>query len=334
MNRFLSLSTRDVSRHRAFVYGFAAMWVLFFHMVFSFPSDAVYFPIRWVKVSGNCGVDVFCLLSGMGLYRSFSRDEKIMAFYGRRFVRVFLPAFIIIAYNAARLAGSGGIMEYMGRLTVLGYWAGASVLWYAPFILAMYLIYPALYHIQKKNSRLLWVVLLACLAFPAGAKIAAPEWAAHVEKAISRIPAFVIGCMLAPMLNEDREISIKWWPALIVPYAALRLAGTRLTDRYSYIFLAAFMIILMVKIAGFIAQKRPLHFVYKIFAFMGGISLEVYLFQERVREWVKPWGNLWQEWNELKLDMVTLIFTIILAVVLQKLCGMLIETFTKTKVPE
>lgn len=334
MNSIFTLSTRSISRHRTFIYGFAAMWILLFHMLFEIPGGAAFAPLRWIKDSGNCGVDIFCLLSGMGLYYSFRRDEKILPFYGRRFSRVFLPAFIIIALNAALKGGAeAGIMNYLGRISVLGFWGGANVLWYAPFILAMYIIYPAIYHIQKKNAKLLWLVLAAALVFPVAAKIVLPGWANHVEKAISRIPAFIIGCMLAPALNEERTFSIKLSALILVPYVALQFVNYRILDRYSYIFLAAFMIIFLTKAAEFIASKNYLHVIYRITAFMGGVSFELYLLQQRVADWMHTKGNLWQEWNAMKLDMVTLIFTIILAVVLQKLCQLLTAQFKKTNIP-
>lgn len=333
MGKRFSLPMGLVSRHRAFIYGFAAMWVLLFHMDFHCPEGLIFAPLRWIKNTGNCGVDIFCLLSGMGLYRSFAKDEKVAAFYARRFSRVFLPAFIVIALNAA-LRSDGGIADYLGRISVLGYWAGAPVLWYAPFILTMYLIYPIFYHINKRASRGMRLVLACALIFPVAAKFAAPEWAAHVEHAISRVPAFVIGCMLAPRIKDETKINILWMPLLLLPYAALQLTGYRLAERYSYIFLAAFMIVALVKIAEAFTRGKLRRTAYKFMAFMGGMSLELYLLQERVMSWVKPMGNLGLEWNALKHDVVSLIFTVVLAAALKQLCNLLITQFARAEAPQ
>ena len=45
---------------------------------------------------GNCFVDVFLVLSGIGLYYSFSRDRSIIQFYKKR-LRRLLPTYLIIA---------------------------------------------------------------------------------------------------------------------------------------------------------------------------------------------------------------------------------------------
>ncbi|MCD7815569.1 MAG: acyltransferase, partial [Bacteroides sp.] len=44
---------------------------------------------------GNCGVDAFLILSGIGLYCSYTKDPSIIRFYRKRGLRVVIPYLII-----------------------------------------------------------------------------------------------------------------------------------------------------------------------------------------------------------------------------------------------
>ena len=72
------ISLGALSRHRALLYGFAAAWILLFHMHFQLPNHPALIPLQWFKASGNAGVEMFLLLSGFGLYGSMSRDGSVL----------------------------------------------------------------------------------------------------------------------------------------------------------------------------------------------------------------------------------------------------------------
>ncbi len=146
------ISLGALSRHRALLYGFAAAWILLFHMHFQIPNHPALIPLQWFKASGNAGVEMFLLLSGFGLYGSMSRDGSVLSFYRRRFSRVFLPSFIVVAVYYGLIATSSS--SYVLKLTILPYWLGMRMFWYPPFILGMYLLYPLIFHLQKRCPRL------------------------------------------------------------------------------------------------------------------------------------------------------------------------------------
>ena len=72
------ISLSALSRHRPLLYGFAAAWILLFHMQFQLPNHTALIPLKWFKVSGNAGVEMFLLLSGFGLYGSMSREGSVL----------------------------------------------------------------------------------------------------------------------------------------------------------------------------------------------------------------------------------------------------------------
>lgn len=75
---------KQIIKYRTAVMGFAALWIMFFHegMVLYFSNPLLYNLERFVKKTGFAGVDIFLLLSGMGLVYAIQK-ESIPYFYYR-----------------------------------------------------------------------------------------------------------------------------------------------------------------------------------------------------------------------------------------------------------
>ena len=106
-------------------------------------------------------------------------------------------------------------------------------------------------------------------------------------------------------------------------------------NRYSYIFLAAFVIGVFTLIAPLFTRGAIRRFVYRSMAFLGGLSLEVYLIQVRLSNLLREY-DLYASGREdlFKLEIFNTIATIVLAVLLRGLCRTLIREFTNEKIPE
>ena len=80
-----------LSKYRSELMGLAALWVMLFH---AFQLNIGFAPLRLLKSFGYAGVDIFVLLSGMGLCMSFvKRDgEPLRTYFLRRAGRI-LPAY-------------------------------------------------------------------------------------------------------------------------------------------------------------------------------------------------------------------------------------------------
>ena len=72
MNKRL-FGLQDVSGARNFIYGAAIVWIVFFHSGFSLKTNL----FETIKSYGDCGVEIFFLLSGICLFYSYSKDENI-----------------------------------------------------------------------------------------------------------------------------------------------------------------------------------------------------------------------------------------------------------------
>lgn len=84
-------------KYRKFLMGFAALWILMTHEWQIVTNETSFFFVteNFIKRIGFCGVDIFLLLSGMGLYYSLEKNP-VSRFYYNRLKRVIFP-FIIMA---------------------------------------------------------------------------------------------------------------------------------------------------------------------------------------------------------------------------------------------
>ena len=86
------MSWKSLSKFRSEIMGLACLWVMLHHNVFDWPNALE--PLERFALYGNLGVDIFLLLSGVGLYYAWSKKPKLGDFYARRFVRVLVPYLI------------------------------------------------------------------------------------------------------------------------------------------------------------------------------------------------------------------------------------------------
>ena len=82
-----------LSKYRSELMGVAMLWVMFFH---AFDLNMGHPLLEWFRAAGFGGVDIFILLSSMGLAMSLSRREQdYSSFMARRAGRI-LPAYYIV----------------------------------------------------------------------------------------------------------------------------------------------------------------------------------------------------------------------------------------------
>lgn len=340
------LTLADVRRHRQALYGFAALWIMLNHMTYS-PPGAAMEPVRLFKIFGVCGVEMFVLLSGFGLHGSIERSASVGAFYKKRFARVFAVAFLIgaVAFGLEE----GGVLRYGAQLTFFSYWLGVGSFWYVPFILTMYLLYPAVYALQQKNPRTLWLLLGLSLIPAVGVCLMDNGWADVTRRGVCRIPVFLLGCIAAPHVN--RGASVPRWaiPASLAASAALLLPASRMyggafgafpnayffVRTLGYTCLGAFVILALTGLFRRLVRCGAGRFVYRLLALCGGVSLEIYLLFNYVEGlllahpvYASGGGSM------IKLELLAALLTVIASLLAARLCRFLMDAFERTTVPE
>lgn len=196
-----------ICKWRAELMGAAILWVVLFHAGFQFRG--VFFDT--VQAIGYGGVDIFFLLSGIGLYYSLKKSDELLLFYKRRARRIF-PSYLpfILIWCIYMLHGSSYPGDTIARIVVgnlfmTGWVAdiGLQFNWYVQVIFWVYLLAPLFYKMIVAATKkwhygviLLWALLLG-VAF----------WCDDNHLlGVSRLPVFLLGMMWAHAGNaSDKE---------------------------------------------------------------------------------------------------------------------------------
>ena len=219
-----------LSKYRTELYGFSILWIMIFHgnavchvtYFHRFPAlNALDRIIAW----GNMGVEVFILLAGISAYYSFSRDADILSFYKKRMKRLFFPVLLICCpYWLLQLtSGKIGISKFLLDITLLRFWVtGDQQIWFVSTIALFYLLFPGIYYMFLK--RCIWkktddqqtevtvssfAALIENLIVVAGLIFIVyrflPDYYALVEIGINRLPIFLLGIWMGPLVMQDKS---------------------------------------------------------------------------------------------------------------------------------
>lgn len=188
--------------------GIAALWIFHLHCGLLFCTRASSIVLReldwFLKTDGYCGVDIFFILSGFGLYYSMLKNPATKDFLLRRVVRVY-PAYFLMCCLSAFLY-DWSIQTLLGNLLFLRFWFVNiySAFWFIPAILTLYLLFP-LYYRLLVGSRHPVIITLLLSVVPGVLSIllrhcSRPDLLAFINK----IPAFLLGALLGRLSCQRR----------------------------------------------------------------------------------------------------------------------------------
>lgn len=280
------------SRHRGFLMGFAAVMIVIFHGRYfvELSSDIgilnAVFNLLW---QFNIGVEIFLLLSGIGLYFSFeSKNVNFKQYYMKRLLNVYLISLIVdlpyVIYSSVFIEKRSVLTGFLEWTKLLNWNGKAELSWYVAFIMVMYAIYPLIYKLMKKLEKskfeLLAVAAFCSLFFVLC--IALNYFFPNVygiRTALTRVPVFIIGCYLGKFVYHKCQYSNGLYIACIIG-VIMWMILTNITDslmvrRVCHSLLSVALCVILISIADFLKSK--VNFIYKFFDFLGSMSLELYL---------------------------------------------------------
>ena len=204
-----------ISKHRNALFGISILWIVIFHShgygvwLGSLGKMNI---INLLVLYGNVGVDIFLLLSGMGLYFSFKKNEQIIPFIKRRLIRVLPPVFIIwgVVWGVRFLILTPSLQAFLQRILLMRFWLkNDGQIWFVNFILVLYLLYPIIYHylFDKKHALARVLIAIGCVfVFNFALQYAYPAFWRYAEIAFTRIPITLFGCYLGKMIYEKKKL--------------------------------------------------------------------------------------------------------------------------------
>lgn len=287
-----------IMKYRYAIMGIATIWIFIFHTwipVFYNPSNGftefVHNAEEYFRIIGYCGVDIFLLLSGMGLTYAIKRGS-LARFYYRRIRRVFLP------YLAAALIrwpiDQWSVREFFENATGLSFFIKHihTFCWFVPAIITLYLAFPLYYKLLSKAKSKLLFTSLAITVWFLLTLLVYGHMRYDLYGFTNRIPVFLIGIYFGELSKEPKKITFtkKHYLAVIAAF----IAGLFLAYMYNFrdfeivipggkavvpnILISVSVSFLVAKVLAMLERSLPkLGRVFnEAFSFWGKMSLEMY----------------------------------------------------------
>lgn len=291
-----------LSGFRGAIMGLAAIWILIFHewiQLSTTPPEGGFDLIsnleRYIKAIGFCGVDIFLMLSGIGLTFAIKKDS-LGKFYYRRLRRILLPFLTVAVIRWLTEHWETGI--FFGNITGWRFYTVSmySFLWFVPAICTLYLLFPLYYKLfQKAGNKTLFTLgtigiwMILTLLFR-------DKMRNDLFGFTNRIPVFLIGVLFGWMTQNRKDIvftaqtwitiaitallgfylaflaNFRGW-GLIVPVSNCCIPNCLIAISFPF---------LLSKGLDFLTRKAGKfgNGVFKVLAFFGTFSLEFYCVQE------------------------------------------------------
>lgn len=297
VNAYFSDNLQSLNTYRSELMGIAALWIAALHVFSELYSD-IRVPVFSVIVArGNLGVEVFLLLSGIGLSYSLSRCEGLSQFYKRRLARVVIPWLVIsLPYWLWFTLHNGESVEsFILNWSGLSFWfRGVTTVWYISFILPIYFICPFIYKLQKKNDLwlyLLWVLIIIINLILFFMNV---SFYNRTEIALTRIPVFIAGLLLGAILRSPHEHSALPFVIIATVSTILFIANMIHQGRYFVIIYrlsgCGFVLLLLFLICYILKRTRASNIVNRTLEMVGSLSLEFYLISVFIRNIVRTYN--------------------------------------------
>ena len=263
--------------------GVSILLIMLYHSFLGLTSNAFY------KLTGfgEIGVELFMLISGIGIWFSLDKDIRTGPFYHRRFKRI-IPSYLMVAgvfFLWQDIIKEFKPLDFLSNLFRIPYFTeGNRWFWFIVLIVVCYLLAPLLYRWIKAGRFRHWHVLLLlalaaamCLLFPGRSM-------SSLRLLLFRIPSFALGMMAGRRIKEDPvcetgklNIAIAVIALCLLPFGPFVPYKPEL--RFTVFFFAAPAVLWLFAVMFEAASKRAAA-LNAAFIFLGGITLECYLLHE------------------------------------------------------
>lgn len=285
MNKQNSLSS--ISKYRSPIMGMAIIWVVMFHYRLQAPILSV------ISNYGYAGVDFFMFLSAFGLYYSMSKNDNVMMFYKKRFLRIF-PTYFIIGFLCTYFLyqKNVSITEFLWVYSTLGYFTdGEFGGWFIPSIVVLYVAFPFLYHtIMKRDDMRLFGFLMTVVFFLVGYYVVFENsnmtftdsdrlWK-HVLL-LYRLPVFFMGFFTAHVLLNKKKEKVLWLGAWA--FAAVGVGFYCMKTTMTVCLSTSLVSLLLLYVLAALANKTGnCKILINVMGGVGKASLEIYMIHQPV----------------------------------------------------
>lgn len=332
-----------LSKYRNVLMGLQIILIIVFHFTedayYQRDSRIIYLFYNYVRSSG---VDMFLLMSGIGLYFSWKRKPDVKKFYIKRFSRIFIP-YLIVAIPAwiwmdifCQNIGWLAVLQDLFFLTF--FTEGTRWFWYILMAAFCYWIFPYIFLIIESASDDIsskMRILLLCITSTVLVTLLQlynDELYKCTSIAITRIPAFLVGVLVGKAVYEKKQVPkshiyVMVVLAIIIAWP-LQMITSKIIGVYSLAFLNYSFSLLFVCVLVYWSERENLilnrlyNLTVNILGSLGKYTLELYLIHVMIRKVMKAIGYpTYQLSNELTL----IVLSIVLSIIVNKVSGYFIR---------
>lgn len=251
-----------ISKYKKELMGFSAIGIILCHApatLYDLPSFA-----EKIMSLGQICVPIFFMLSGMGIFYSLDKNDNLIQWYKKRFIRLFIPYLILTIpyYIWFGYVNGDSILTTILNISTINYWINRRGLWFVCIIIPCYIIAPFIYklYLKNKNLTLFIFIFVFIISFFLG----------DYKSAVIQASFFFLGMYLTPFIQKNTKIN---W-LLTSSLGILLYVICAKVSMLSFLPRLFFLLPLSILIPIFFVDK--IYYV-KTFSFMGKISLESYL---------------------------------------------------------
>lgn len=295
MTQFPAADFSVISRHRKTIMGLAAILVVVFHsynlnldLSFLIGETIITKLINAGFVALRCfaiiGVDIFLVLSGFGLYYSYSKDSSLKSFYGKRALRILPPLLLVSILWYAFFSK----INFFKGVLLISFFEKDWTHWYFVLCILLYIVYPLIHRMADRFG--LRGIIIACASVFAVSVLLwlfAADVYHMVYVAFTRIPVFLLGVYLGqlayqkkPITKRTARVSVVLLIALTVICPVVYILLQNTDYEYFRFFIHAVYAVVLVLTLSLWFDRRPDR-QHRILAFFGGLSMEIYLLYEK-----------------------------------------------------
>lgn len=280
-----------ISKYRNAVMGVAIIGVMIGHW-FSLsqtPTDSILLKLIGI-LPALVSTQGFLLISGYGIYYSFSKNSDSIAFYKRRFYRMMVPFMLMaLPYFLFRLCFEGiSVWQFLGYLTTFSYWLEGNYcgMWYVAASVVLYAVSPLLYRLYFRRQSFVYTSLcmltLLVLAVTANHLLVrfAPDIYQLYFNSLERYFMFFIGLYcgyLSCAGEKERRIGI----GLVAVLLPMAYVLTWISPEYAYLTAAARRLVITIPLVSLffalVDKVRGAQPVMRVFNWLGQYTFELYI---------------------------------------------------------
>ncbi len=302
---------------------------------------------RYVGWLGDQGVGLFLVVSGFGLtwglLSKSSETFPVVQFYKQRLFRIFplwwgVHIFFLVASYVTDIKGLDmSLADPNFYLSLIGFRASpgtffyfAPAWWYVGLIIQLYLVYPILWEVLKRIGTFRFLLFGSLIAFIVRAGILYFEFKVssllYGAFFITRLPEFAFGMAFAWWLRNNAKqvnslMSSRW---TMFGAIVLYITGTLLSITWAGMAVAPFIVSVGVFgiLYGILGDKKETFSpVANVFNWTGRHSYSLYLMHHPVLAVLVPI-------HALGGTLLSILFSIIGAIGLEKVVNMIVESLT------